>query len=155
MSTSSSTRRTSSADDEHDDIETSFKLAIAREYSQRTPTPGNKRVACSVSGTTPIAIQGTGRADGLEVSTERHGTEVIETPLILRSIGYRGLPVAGLPYDEDSGTVPNDSGRVVPGTYVTGWMQARPAWGDRNQPAVRRADRGPALDGFRRRPADP
>ncbi|WP_029111587.1 FAD-dependent oxidoreductase [Mycobacterium sp. URHD0025] len=113
------------ADDEHDDIETSFKLAIAREYSQRTPTPGNKRVVFRF-GATPVAIHGTGRADGLEVSTELHGTEVIETPLILRSIGYRGLPVAGLPYDEDSGTVPNDSGRVVPGTYVTGWIKRGP-----------------------------
>lgn len=117
------------ADDEHDDVETSFKLAIAREYAQRSPTPGNKRVVFRF-GATPVAILGTGRAEGLEVSTER-GTEVIETPLILRSIGYRGLPVAGLPYDEDSGTVPNESGRVVDGspvsgTYVTGWIKRGP-----------------------------
>lgn len=113
------------ADDEHDDVETSFKLAIAREYAQRSPTPGHKRVVFRF-GTTPIAIHGTDRAEGLEVSREAGGTEVIETSLILRSIGYRGLPVSGLPYDEDSGTVPNDSGRVVPGTYVTGWIKRGP-----------------------------
>ncbi|QRY43224.1 FAD-dependent oxidoreductase [Mycolicibacterium boenickei] len=113
------------ADDEHDDVETSFKLAIAREYAQRSPTPGRKRVVFRF-GTTPIAIHGTDRAEGLEVSSEAGGTEVIETSLILRSIGYRGLPVSGLPYDEDSGTVPNDSGRVVPGTYVTGWIKRGP-----------------------------
>ncbi|MFN6550487.1 FAD-dependent oxidoreductase [Mycolicibacterium septicum] len=113
------------ADDEHDDVETSFKLAIAREYAQRSPTPGHKRVVFRF-GTTPITIHGTDRAEGLEVSSEAGGTEVIETSLILRSIGYRGLPVSGLPYDEDSGTVPNDSGRVVPGTYVTGWIKRGP-----------------------------
>ncbi|MDF3338704.1 FAD-dependent oxidoreductase [Mycolicibacterium septicum] len=113
------------ADDEHDDVETSFKLAIAREYAQRSPTPGHKRVVFRF-GTTPIAIHGPDRAEGLEVSSEARGTEVIETSLILRSIGYRGLPVSGLPYDEDSGTVPNDSGRVVPGTYVTGWIKRGP-----------------------------
>ncbi|SER84290.1 ferredoxin--NADP+ reductase [Mycobacterium sp. 88mf] len=113
------------ADDEHEDVETSFKLAIAREYAQRSPTPGHKRVVFRF-GTTPIAIHGTDRAAGLEVSSEAGGTEVIETSLILRSIGYRGLPVSGLPYDEVSGTVPNDSGRVVPGTYVTGWIKRGP-----------------------------
>jgi len=112
-------------DDEHDDVETSFKLDIAREYAQRSPTPGHKRVVFRF-GTTPVAIHGTDRAEGLEVSSEVRGTEVIETSLILRSIGYRGLPVSGLPYDENSGTVPNDSGRVVPGTYVTGWIKRGP-----------------------------
>ncbi|MGV0814173.1 FAD-dependent oxidoreductase [Mycolicibacterium boenickei] len=116
-------------DDEYDDVETSFKLAIAREYAQRTPTAGNKRVVFRF-GTTPSAILGTDRAEGLEVRGDS-GAEVIETSLILRSIGYRGLPIAGLPYDEDSGTVPNDSGRVVdgapvPGTYVTGWIKRGP-----------------------------
>ncbi|TVY06379.1 4Fe-4S dicluster domain-containing protein [Mycolicibacterium porcinum] len=117
------------ADDQHDDVETSFKLAIAREYAQRNLTPGNKRVVFRF-GTTPVAILGADRAEGLEIISER-GTERIETRLILRSIGYRGLPVAGLPYDEDSGTVPNESGRVVdgaplPGTYVTGWIKRGP-----------------------------
>lgn len=116
-------------DDAHDDVETSFKLAIAREYAERSPTPGNKRVVFRF-GAAPVAILGTERAEGLEVSSAR-GAEVIETSLILRSIGYRGLPVAGLPYDEDSGTVPNECGRVVdgapvPGTYVTGWIKRGP-----------------------------
>lgn len=117
------------ADDEHDDVETSFKLAIARDYAQRAPTPGNKRVVFRF-GATPVAVRGTEHAEGLEISTGS-GTEVIETSLILRSIGYRGQPIEGLPYDEESGTVPNDSGRVVngspvPGTYVTGWIKRGP-----------------------------
>ncbi|OBB33595.1 ferredoxin [Mycolicibacterium peregrinum] len=111
--------------DGHDDVETSFKLAIAREYAQRTSTPGNRRVVFRF-GVAPAAIVGAERAEGLEIGSDRRGAEVIETSLILRSIGYRGLPVAGLPYDEDSGTVPNDSGRVVPGTYVTGWIKREP-----------------------------
>jgi ferredoxin--NADP+ reductase len=48
--------------------------------------------------------------------------------LILRSIGYRGLAVDGLPFDEAAGVVPNDDGRVsgVPGSYVTGWIKRGP-----------------------------
>lgn len=55
----------------------------------------------------------------------------IPTGLLLRSIGYRGEPVAGLPFDPDTATVPNASGRVVgmPGTYVVGWTKRGPSGG--------------------------
>lgn len=53
------------------------------------------------------------------------------TGLVVRSTGHRGSPVAGLPFDEASATVPHESGRVVdpatgqplPGTYVVGWIK--------------------------------
>jgi len=50
----------------------------------------------------------------------------LDTSLVLRSIGYRGRPIAGLPFDDDIGIVPNDSGRVQPGVYVTGWIKRGP-----------------------------
>lgn len=61
-------------------------------------------------------------------------TETIDAGLLVTSIGYRGLPVAGLPFDAASGTVPNDDGRVadpatgagLPGTYVVGWIKRGP-----------------------------
>ena len=57
--------------------------------------------------------------------------EQIELPcaLVFRSIGYRGVPIPGLPFDESRGTVPHASGRVVNGAetleglYVTGWLK--------------------------------
>ena len=58
--------------------------------------------------------------------------EEIEAQLVLRSVGYRGLPVAGLPFDAESGTVPNIDGRVVHGgfvvrgEYVAGWIKRGP-----------------------------
>ncbi|MGP2438814.1 FAD-dependent oxidoreductase [Streptomyces sp. JW3] len=59
--------------------------------------------------------------------------EDIEARLVLRSVGYRGVPVAGLPFDATSGTVPHLAGRVlgegggvVPGVYVAGWIKRGP-----------------------------
>jgi ferredoxin--NADP+ reductase len=52
--------------------------------------------------------------------------EEIEAQLVLRSVGYRGLPVEGLPFDAASGTVPHVDGRVVRGEYVAGWIKRGP-----------------------------
>lgn len=114
--------------DEDDDVETSFKLRVAREHAHREHVAGNKRIVFRF-GTSPVAVVGEHRAEGLEVRSDRYGTELIETSLILRSIGYRGQPIDGLPYDERTGTVPNDAGRVIDGaagTYVTGWIKRGP-----------------------------
>ncbi|MER8047784.1 FAD-dependent oxidoreductase [Streptomyces sp. NPDC094032] len=50
---------------------------------------------------------------------------------VLRAVGYRGMPVAGLPFDEATGTVPHENGRVAgrPGTYVVGWIKRGPSGG--------------------------
>lgn len=58
--------------------------------------------------------------------------EDIEAQLVLRSVGYRGVPLEGLPFDEATGTVPNLAGRVLreglvaPGEYVAGWIKRGP-----------------------------
>ncbi|MER8224664.1 FAD-dependent oxidoreductase [Streptomyces sp. NPDC094143] len=58
--------------------------------------------------------------------------EDIEARLVLRSVGYRGVPLEGLPFDAATGTVPNLSGRVLregvvtPGEYVAGWIKRGP-----------------------------
>ncbi|MEU0373813.1 FAD-dependent oxidoreductase [Streptomyces sp. NPDC006283] len=55
----------------------------------------------------------------------------IAAGLVLRAVGYRGVPVAGLPFDESTGTVPHAGGRVTdrPGTYVVGWIKRGPSGG--------------------------
>ncbi|MFJ3309864.1 FAD-dependent oxidoreductase [Streptomyces sp. NPDC086549] len=58
--------------------------------------------------------------------------EDVEAQLVLRSVGYRGVPLEGLPFDAESGTVPNAYGRVArgcfvpPGEYVAGWIKRGP-----------------------------
>lgn len=63
--------------------------------------------------------------------------ETLETGLVLRSVGYRSIPVPGLPFDDRRGVVPNTQGRVltqadkedadiIPGLYVSGWLKTGP-----------------------------
>ncbi|MFP4500706.1 MAG: FAD-dependent oxidoreductase [Candidatus Hydrogenedentota bacterium] len=53
--------------------------------------------------------------------------------LVFRSIGYRGLPMPGVPFNTRWGTIPNEGGRVteagepVPGMYCTGWIKRGPS----------------------------
>ncbi|MEU2157162.1 FAD-dependent oxidoreductase [Streptomyces sp. NPDC019396] len=58
--------------------------------------------------------------------------EDIEAQLVLRAVGYRGVPLEGLPFDRTHGTVPHQAGRVLrdgapsPGEYVAGWIKRGP-----------------------------
>jgi ferredoxin--NADP+ reductase len=62
-------------------------------------------------------------------------TEEIPVDLVFRSVGYRGIAVAGLPFNERRGVIPNESGRVsdvegkkpVRGMYVSGWIKRGPS----------------------------
>jgi ferredoxin--NADP+ reductase len=128
-----------------DDVETVLKLDIAREFAQRTPDPGNKRIVFRFL-TSPADVVGDGHVTGLRVvhnsvdgsgrlvpGDPAAGTELIETPLVLRSIGYTGSAIGGLPFDPATGAVPNENGRVLgqdgqplPGVYVTGWIKRGP-----------------------------
>ncbi|HWX46190.1 MAG TPA: FAD-dependent oxidoreductase [Solirubrobacteraceae bacterium] len=61
--------------------------------------------------------------------------ETIPAGLVFRAIGYRGIPLPGVPFDERAGTIPHDSGRVLdaasgaplPGEYVVGWIKRGPS----------------------------
>lgn len=62
-------------------------------------------------------------------------TSSIPTDLFIRSVGYRGRPLQGVPFDERSATIPCDpTGRVlqadgsaIPGLYVSGWIRRGPS----------------------------
>lgn len=65
----------------------------------------------------------------------RGSGELDEIPcgLVLRSIGYRGVSIAGVPFDERRGVIPSELGRVldadghvVPGLYTAGWIKRGP-----------------------------
>ena len=70
--------------------------------------------------------------DGRAVPTGEE--EVIDCGLVLRSIGYRGVPLAGIPFDERRGLISNLGGRVLGesgehevGEYVVGWVKRGPS----------------------------
>jgi ferredoxin--NADP+ reductase len=84
---------------------------------------------------TPQRISGTGRAEGVVFSRTDSGAAVnLDAGLVLTAIGYRGAPIADLPFDADTAVVPNDAGRVtdpatgraVTGVYVAGWIKRGP-----------------------------
>lgn len=75
-------------------------------------------------------------ADGvLRAQADGH-TSTLDCGLLFRSIGYRALPLSGLPFDDARGVLPNRAGRVLleqdaeqalPGVYVTGWLKRGPS----------------------------
>ncbi|XP_031388723.1 NADPH:adrenodoxin oxidoreductase, mitochondrial isoform X2 [Punica granatum] len=63
--------------------------------------------------------------------------EFEDLKMVLKSIGYKSVPVDGLPFDHRRGVVPNVRGRVIsessgdsaalePGLYVCGWLKRGP-----------------------------
>jgi ferredoxin--NADP+ reductase len=91
----------------------------------------------------PVEITGSDRVRGLVLERTRldddgvfTGTgelETLDVGMVLRSVGYQSVPLAGVPFDEKSATVPNVAGRVtgpdgapLPGEYVAGWLKRGP-----------------------------
>lgn len=131
------------------DSEPSEKLKVRQveEFAKRTATDGRKRIVLRYLAS-PEEILGGDHVEGIRLvrnelvagdagkltARPTDHTETLETGLVLRSIGYKGLPVADLPFDERRGVVPNENGRVVdpetgapiPGVYVAGWIKRGP-----------------------------
>lgn len=116
-----------------DGVEAALKLEIAREYIEKPRTDGHKRIVFRFH-TRPVEIVGTDHVSGVEVAAPSgDDTDLLSTSLVLRSIGYRGTPIADLPFSSDAGTVPSQGGRVtdtegqtLPGVYVAGWIKRGP-----------------------------
>ncbi len=55
-------------------------------------------------------------------------TEVLPVQMVLRSVGYRGVALPEVPFDERGGVIPNTEGRVDgrPGEYTSGWIKRGP-----------------------------
>jgi ferredoxin/flavodoxin---NADP+ reductase len=136
--------------DEDADPAARTNVEVMREYAAATPAGGRLRVVLKFLAS-PVEIVGDGD-DGpvtgvrvarnrIEASTDgrlsavpTEHEEFIECGLVLRSIGYRGRPTAGLPFDERRGLIRNTAGRVVDeaglhhtGEYVVGWIKRGPS----------------------------
>ncbi|MEX1019222.1 MAG: FAD-dependent oxidoreductase [Litorilinea sp.] len=124
-------------------------LEILREFAEREPTGKSRRVHFRFLES-PVELSGedgkitAARIEHNELRAVEGGylnavgTGKFETRpvgLVLRSVGYRGVPLPDVPYDKRTGTIPNRQGRVydpetgnlVPGLYVVGWAKRGPS----------------------------
>ncbi len=113
---------------------TRAKLEILAGLPDAAAAPEGRRIRLAYR-LTPRRVLGSGRAEGVAFTrTDSGESSTIDAGLVLTSIGYRGAPVADLPFDQDAAVVPNNSGRVVDpaggravtGAYVTGWIKRGP-----------------------------
>jgi ferredoxin/flavodoxin---NADP+ reductase len=110
-------------------------LAVMRELAAREATGKRKRVVFKFFES-PVAILGEERVAGLELvrnvldENERAVAtdvrETLECGLVFRSVGYRGVELPGVPFDDRSGTIANEGGRVGDGVYCAGWIKRGP-----------------------------
>lgn len=108
-----------------------------------TPPRGRRRRIVFRFFTSPIEIRGRDRvesivlgrnelvtgADGRDVAVDTGAREELPASLVVRAVGYRGVPTAGLPFDEARGIIPNVDGRVAGSAneYVVGWIKRGPS----------------------------
>ncbi|WP_137146763.1 FAD-dependent oxidoreductase [Mycolicibacterium sp. CR10] len=138
------------ADITDDDLEAAGKtvrnnIKVLRSYAERPPRGLKRRIVFRFC-TSPIEIKSGdgpdkrvasivfGRnelvrdADGRVVAKDTGEREELPTQLVVRAVGYRGLPTSGLPFDERSATIPHVDGRVAGSRneYVAGWIKRGP-----------------------------
>ena len=107
-----------------------------RDYAERKPS-GKPRAIRLRFRTSPFAILGEERVEAIELvrneldprgrAVPTDERETLACGVVVRSVGYRGVGVPGVPFDEGSGTIPNVGGRVEPGLYVAGWIKRGPS----------------------------
>ncbi|MCG7593188.1 4Fe-4S binding protein [Mycobacterium sp. PSTR-4-N] len=114
-----------------DDL-TRRKLEILSKLGDSTAPISRPRIRLAYR-LTPARVLGSERVTGMEFQiTGTDDTVTLESGAVLTSIGYRGMPISGLPFDETAGVVPNDGGRVLDGddpmrgSYVAGWIKRGP-----------------------------
>jgi ferredoxin--NADP+ reductase len=117
-------------------------LSVIGDWVARTPAGHDRRLTVRF-WLRPVKVEGTERVSGLTVERTRldeqgriTGTGELETitvQMVLRSVGYQSVPLAGVPFDERTHTVPNEAGRVLgpdgvplPREYVSGWLKRGP-----------------------------
>jgi ferredoxin--NADP+ reductase len=125
---------------------TAANIKVLRGYAERTAagefTDGNRRIEFRFR-TSPIEITGTDEVEAIvlgrnELYTDEHGRKVAQdtgqretlpAELVVRAVGYRGVAIPGLPFDERSGTIPHTEGRITDRErdYVVGWIKRGPS----------------------------
>ncbi len=129
------------------DKTTRVNVEILREFSGREPEGKRRRIVLRFLSS-PVEIQGDGKVERIVVGrnelVEEGGAlrakdtgerEELECGLVLRSVGYTGIPIEGVPFDERRGLILNEGGRVLDshdsghkvGHYTAGWIKRGPS----------------------------
>ena len=124
------------------------KIGLIKKASERVPSKSKKIVIRFLVSPIEVITGEDNRVKGVKVVKNRlyrsddgslrpkptDETEEIPTDLIFRSVGYRGIPLRDVPFDDASGVIPNEKGRVLDktggspllGLYTTGWIKRGP-----------------------------
>ena len=130
------------------DAATKRNLEVLRGFAE-TPDYGKPRMVHLRFCLSPVEILGDERVEALKLERNRleprEDGSIAAVPtgeyetwpvgLVLRSVGYRGTALPGVPFDERRAVIPNDAGRVLagaageplPGEYVAGWIKRGPS----------------------------
>lgn len=135
--------------EQHGDPTSKRNVELLREFAQAGPKDASHRIVLRFLRS-PVEIVGEGddgpvtgvvlcrnriAGDGEMLRAESTGeTETLECGLVLRAVGYRGVPIPGMPWDERRGLIRNEGGRVTDeqgvhqtGEYVVGWIKRGPS----------------------------
>ena len=127
------------------DITARKNFEILSQFASKRPEGKPRRIVLRFLAS-PVEIQGDGRVERVvvgrnELYRDETGAirprdtgerETLEAGLVLRSIGYKGIPAEGMPFDERRGVIPNEAGRVIEdgdhlrGQYAVGWIKRGP-----------------------------
>ncbi len=118
------------------DTNSERNLEVLRAYAARAPEGKPKRLVLRFFRS-PVRILGDERVEGIELvrneldenfrAVPTDDTEILETGVVFRSVGYRGVPIAGVPFDESRGVIANENGRVADRVYAAGWIKRGPS----------------------------
>ncbi len=129
------------------DKTTRVNVEILRGFAAREPAGRDRRIVLRFLAS-PVEIKGDGKVERIVIGrnelVDEGGTlrardtgerEELECGLVLRSVGYRGIPIEGVPFDERRGLILNEAGRVLDshdaghkaGHYTAGWIKRGPS----------------------------
>ncbi len=133
---------------EHHDAGVERNIDILKEYSTRPKGNKSKKIIVRFL-LSPKSIHGKDSVQSMvvernrlkmnpngQIAAEGTGqTEILPCGLVFRSIGYKGMPLQGLPFDDKKGVIPNLNGKVFDpeskvtrvGEYVAGWIKRGPS----------------------------
>ena len=117
---------------------------VLQAFAARPPPTRHRR--CHIEFLkSPVELRGNGRLERVvlvrnrltgepsrQIATETGETEELACGILFRSIGYRSVPLAGVPFDDARAVIPNrdgrvmDGGNIIPGFYVAGWIKRGP-----------------------------
>jgi ferredoxin/flavodoxin---NADP+ reductase len=123
-------------------------VELLRGFAARAARPDARRRVELRFLRSPVEIRGSGRVAAIDVRRNKlvrgsdgslrarpvdEEVETIECGLVLRSVGYRAVPLPDVPFDERQFVLPNERGRVLrpdgdplAGVYAVGWIKRGP-----------------------------